>query len=81
MSFRNALIIAAFLVLGAASPSSAGERIIRVSALDKAACMPDAIRLCRDAMPNVYNVLMCFGRNREKISNRCQAVLASHGLQ
>jgi hypothetical protein len=75
------MFIAGLLVLGTTSVSSAGERLVRVSALDKAACLPDAVRLCRDAMPNVYSVLACFGRNREKISNRCLAVLASHGLQ
>ena len=80
MSFRNAVLVAVFLALGATA-ASADEQVIRVSALEKAACMPDAVRLCRDAMPNVYNVLACFGRNREKISNRCLAVLASHGLQ
>jgi hypothetical protein len=43
--------------------------------------MPDAMRLCRDAVPNVQNVLMCFDQNRDKISNRCRTVLASYGLQ
>ena len=27
------------------------------------------------------NVLICFGQNRDKISNRCRTVLASYGLQ
>lgn len=79
MSFRNALFVAVFLTLGSAA-ASAGEQTIRVSASDKAACMPDAMRLCRDAVPNVQNVLMCFGRHRDKISNRCMAVLASYGF-
>ena len=43
--------------------------------------MPDAMRLCRDAVPNVRNVLLCFGQNRDKISNRCRTVLAGYGLQ
>ena len=43
--------------------------------------MPDAMRLCRDAMPNVQNVLLCFGQHRDKISNRCRTVLAGYGLQ
>jgi hypothetical protein len=47
---------------------------------DKAACMPDAIRLCRDAIPYVQSVLACFSRNRDKISGRCNAVLAGYGL-
>ena len=46
-----------------------------------AACMPDAMRLCRDAVPNVRNVLMCFGAHREEISSRCRTVLAGYGLQ
>ena len=60
---------------------SAEDQAIKVSASAKAACMPDAIRLCRDAVPNVQNVLLCFGQNRDKISNRCRTVLASYGLQ
>jgi hypothetical protein len=42
--------------------------------------MPDAMKLCRDAVPNVQSVLACFSRNRDKISGRCNAVLASYGL-
>jgi hypothetical protein len=80
MSFRHAVLTAACLVIGA-SASSAEEQSIKVSASAKAACMPDAMRLCRDAVPNVKNVLVCFGQNRDKISNRCLAVLASYGLQ
>jgi hypothetical protein len=54
---------------------------IRIRASARAACMPDAMRLCRYAVPNVRNVLMCFGQNRDKISNRCLTVLASYRLQ
>jgi hypothetical protein len=43
--------------------------------------MPDALRYCRDALPNVQDVLVCFGRNREKISTGCRTVLAGYGLQ
>jgi hypothetical protein len=81
LSFRNAPIVAVFLLLGTVSPSSAGEQAIKVHASDKAACLPDAVRLCREAMPNVYNVLVCFGNHRDKISHRCLAVLASYGLR
>jgi hypothetical protein len=80
MLFRHALF-AAICLIGASSGASAQEQAIKVSASAKAACMPDAIRLCRDAVPNVQNVLMCFGQNRDKISNRCLSVLASYGFQ
>jgi hypothetical protein len=80
MSFRHALLVAVCIVIGA-SGASAQEQAITVSASAKAACMPDAMRLCRDAVPNVQNVLICFGQNRDKISNRCRTVLAGYGLQ
>ena len=83
MFFRHALIIAVCLVMGA-TPAPAEDLsapTIKVSASAKAACMPDAMRLCRDAVPNVQNVLLCFDQNRDKISNRCRTVLASYGLQ
>jgi len=63
------------------SGSTSKEEPIKVSIRAKAACMPDAVRLCRDALPNVRGVLMCFDQHREQISNRCRTVLASYGLQ
>lgn len=80
MSFHKSLLVAACLVAGA-SMALAEEQPIKVSAHARAACMRDAIRFCRDAVPNVRNVLMCFGQHREEISNRCRTVLASYGLQ
>ena len=80
MPFRNFIAIAAFLTISATA-SAAENEAIRVSASAKAACLPDAIRLCRDAVPNVQNVLLCFGQNRDKISKRCSTVLAGYGLQ
>jgi hypothetical protein len=80
MSFRHALSVAVCLLAGAMPAFAQEEQAIKVSASAKAACMPDAMRLCRDAVPNVQNVLLCFGQNRDKISNRCRTVLASYGL-
>jgi hypothetical protein len=60
--------------------SASANEAVKVKAADKAACMPDAIKLCRDALPNVRNVLTCFSQNRDKISARCNTVLASYGL-
>ena len=75
------LLVAVCLIAGATTASSAEEPAIKVTAHAKAACMPDAMRLCRDAVPNVQNVLLCFGQHRDQISNRCRVVLASYGLQ
>jgi hypothetical protein len=91
MSFRNAVFVGLVLALGASETVTAARanddtkednaQTIRVSRADKAACMPDALRYCRDAVPNVREVLMCFDRNRDKISTGCRAVLVSYGLQ
>lgn len=80
MSFRGAMLAAVCLVALLPAAPAIGEEAVKVKASDKAACMPDAMRLCRDAVPNVRNVLACFSRNRDKISGRCNAVLASYGL-
>ena len=75
------LLIVACLLASVTTAFAQDEEPIRVTARAKAACMPDAVRLCRDAIPNVQNVLLCFGQNRDKISNRCRTVLAGYGLQ
>jgi len=83
MSVRRACLIAIGLAVGVTTAAAEDQAIpaIKVSASAKAACMPDALRLCRDAVPNVHNVLLCFDQNRDKISNRCRTVLAGYGLQ
>ena len=75
------LLVTVCLIAGATSAFAQEEQPIKVSARAKAACLPDALRLCGHAVPNVRNVLMCFGAHREEISNRCRTVLASYGLQ
>ena len=80
MSFRGAMLVAVCLVALMPAASAVGQEAVKVSASAKAACMPDAMRYCRDAMPNVRNVVVCIVQNRSKISGRCNAVLASYGL-
>ena len=76
--------IATCLILGTVAFTStvtlAGESRWRASASEKSACMPDARRLCRDAMPNLRKVVTCFLGQRAKLSHGCRAVLASYGL-
>ena len=43
------------------------------------ACRPDTLKLCREAVPDTFRVLACLQANRANLSNRCRAVLASHG--
>lgn len=79
MSFRKAIAIAFVLALGI-SAASAKEPAIKVNDADKAACMPDAFKLCRDAIPDVHRVMACMGKNRNKLSNGCRAAMASYGM-
>ena len=73
-------IAVAVLLLAVPQAPSAGERAVRVSTAERAACMPDAMRLCRSSMPNVRNVVQCFLGQKPKLSRRCRAVLANYGL-
>jgi hypothetical protein len=47
---------------------------------ERAACHPDVVRLCPDAIPDQFRILSCLQSNRPKISNACRNVLASHGV-
>ena len=80
MSFRGAILVAVCLVAIVPAAPAMAEEAVKVKSSDNSACMPDAIRLCRDVVPNLRSVLVCFSRNRDKISGRCNAVLASYGL-
>jgi hypothetical protein len=80
MAFRDALVICVCLAALMPVNPAIGEEAMKVKASDKAACMPDAMRYCRDALPNIRNVVVCIVQNRSKISGRCNAVLASYGL-
>jgi hypothetical protein len=76
----GAVCCTALVPAGPAFSGSGKDRTIQVSEAERAACMPDAVRLCRNALPNVYKVLVCFRNHRSKISSGCNAVLASYGL-
>jgi hypothetical protein len=80
MSFRGSLIVGVCLLALMPAASAVEQEAVKVSASAKAACMPDAMRYCRDALPNIRNVVVCIVQNRSKISGRCNAVLASYGL-
>ena len=51
---------------------------------ERAACHPDVMRHCKqflhdDGQDDVFAILGCLQTNRQRISNSCQQVLASHG--
>jgi hypothetical protein len=47
---------------------------------ERAACHPDVVKYCSDAIPDQFKILSCLQTNRPKISNACRGVLSSHGV-
>jgi hypothetical protein len=62
-------IIAASL-LGSAGVASAEG----FTAEQRAACTPDAFRLCASEIPNVPAIAACMRKNRASLSSACKAV-------
>ena len=66
----GALVFGASLI-AFAIPSSAGT----VTAAQRAACTPDAFRLCSKEFPSVSAVTTCMSKNYENLSPQCKATL------
>jgi len=47
---------------------------------EQAACKRDAQRFCRQQLTDDMAVQQCLQQNRSRLSKRCQAVFASHGM-
>jgi hypothetical protein len=67
---RVALIAAAFGLIGIASAHA------QATAEQRAACTPDAMRLCSSEIPDVGRVTACMKAHRASLSARCQAAFA-----
>jgi hypothetical protein len=65
--------LAAFSLIGLASAQA------QASAEQRAACTPDAMRLCSSEIPDIGRVTACMKANRSRLSARCQASFASAG--
>ncbi len=60
-------------------PQEAPPNIFQGTPAEQAACRPDSVKFCRDAIPDTFRVLACLQQNRERISKACREVLESHG--
>ena len=49
-----------------------------VTAADRAACTPDALKLCAAAIPDVAKVTACMTAHQSQLSAACRAALAAH---
>lgn len=65
----SALIIAASLISFTAESSAE-----IATAEQRAACTPDAFRLCASNIPNIPAITACMKKNRENLSPACKAV-------
>ncbi len=71
-TFRTAgfAVAVAVSLLGSTGASSAEG----FTAEQRAACTPDAFRLCASDMPNVSAITACMRKNRSSLSTACKAV-------
>ena len=70
-SARRAGRLALVIVFGLAAAASA--RAFEATAEQRAACTPDAFRLCGSEIPNVEAVKTCMIANKAKLSAGCLA--------
>ena len=63
------------LVLALALATISTSSFALGTAEQRAACTPDAFRLCKSEIPNVERVIACLRQNRPSLSKPCQAVM------
>src|ERR1700738_2574394 len=71
--FKNRLLLAA-LMLVSLSGGSAFAQEDRGTPEQRAACAPDAFRLCASYIPDATNVEACLRQKKSDLSDACRAV-------
>ena len=67
----GAVVLALALVTFSTSSFAIG------TAEQRAACTPDALRLCSSEIPNIPRIVACLKQNRSNLSKTCQAAMHS----
>jgi len=63
------------LALAASLVAFAGESSAQVATAEqRAACTPDAFRLCSSEIPNIPAITACMRKNKANLSSACKAV-------
>lgn len=63
------------LALAASLVTFAGESSAQVATAEqRAACTPDAFRLCSSEIPNIPAITACMRKNKANLSSACKAV-------
>jgi hypothetical protein len=73
-SIAAGLVLGAFLVFAPSTPAAA-----QGTPEQRAACEPDASRLCSEFLPEAGPTASCLRRNLRKLSPACRAVMAKGG--
>jgi hypothetical protein len=73
---KNFFVFAALILTAAAGTANAGAGD-QGTAEQRAACTPDALRLCSSEIPDVTRIAACMRANRAKLSARCRATFES----
>jgi hypothetical protein len=75
MNFSNTLRIGVSALVLAASLISFGAQASEIATAEqRAACTPDAFRLCSSHFPNIPATTACMKKNFENLSPACKAV-------
>jgi hypothetical protein len=69
---KAAALFVPLLVLGSTESFALGTKA------ERAACTPDAVRLCSQHFPNVGRVVSCMRSNRANLSEACRAAMDRH---
>ncbi len=68
-----------FVVLLAGSGAAWSQGGTPHSAAEVRACRGDAHRLCKDVLPDEFQVASCLQDHRDRVSYACRTVLEGHG--
>jgi hypothetical protein len=75
MNFTNTLRADGFALGVAASLVGSDANSAGIATAEqRAACTPDAFRLCSSEIPNIPAITACMRKNRESLSPACRAV-------
>jgi hypothetical protein len=74
MSIVRALGFAVAVTLSITACTSESQAAAVVTAEQRAACTPDAFRLCSSEIPNISAITACMRKNKSSLSTACKAV-------
>jgi hypothetical protein len=75
MSFRPACLSLATIAGLVVALAGAGPAFAQGTEEERRACTPDAMRLCREYIPNIDRIVACMVARREELSPACQAFI------